>query len=383
VSTQEALDFKPLGAVGPVDRLIYHSDDPFRMERDAIETLQTELIGGAFRLHHDANEDYARYCRRLGVGPSDVSEWPDLARIPLLTSTQFKLREVLSCAPADVVKVCISSSTQGSISRVHRDETTLSRFLGSVQASIESLLGLDDCFCLHLGPSTREARDLWIAYAMSVVEMVYPTEHFVTDGIFDAERALDRLEATKDSYDAVLLLGPPIMLLRLVDAMHAAGRRIEGCESVVVVTAGGWKRFSGEAIPRAEFEALVAENLQGIASDSFRDCFNMVELNTLLVECEQHHKHVPPWLRLLALDPETLEPAAEGELGLLACLDPTPTSYPGFLLADDFARVREIHRCGCGRVSQTFEPVRRVSRVEARGCALKIDRSYAAQGAHG
>jgi len=383
VSTAAALDFKALPAVGRLDRLIFHSGDVFHMEPSRIEALQTALIGDAFHFHFDANDGYRRYCQRLGVGPSDVGDWSDLARIPLLTATQFKLRDVLSCAPADVVKVCTSSSTQGPISRVHRDETTLSRFLGSVHASIESLLELHDCFCLHLGPSTREARDLWISYAMSVVEMVYPTEHLVTDGEFSADRALDRLEAHKDDYDTVAVLGPPIMLLRLVDAMRAAGRRVAGCERVLVVTAGGWKRFSGEAIPRPAFEALVAEYLCDIPSHRFRDCFNMVELNAALFECEQQRKHVPPWLRLLALDPEALEPVAEGELGLLACLDPSPTSYPGFVLTDDFARVREAGRCACGRVSQTVEPVRRVTRVEARGCALKIDRAYAGRGVHG
>lgn len=373
------LDFTALRPVSSLDQLVFHTDDAFHMDAASVRDVQAEHITASFRLHFGANDAYRQYCRRHGVDPSSVTRWEDQLRIPLVTATQFKLRDVLSCEPDDIVKICTSSSTEGTMSRVHRDETTLSRFLGGVRTAIEGLTDVLDCRCLHLGPSSEQARDLWIAYAMSIVDLMHPTENFVVDDVFHADQAIEQLSALAGDDTPVMVLGPPIMVVRLMEAMHAADITINGCENVLVVTAGGWKRFSGKGIARSELEQLVAGRLQGIRRESFRDCFSMVELNGLLAECECHVKHAPPWLRLLVLKPDSLLPARDGELGLLAFLDPTPTSYPGFVLTDDLATMREAHRCACGRFGETVDILRRVHRVEARGCALKIDRAYGAQ----
>ncbi len=70
-----------------------------------------------------------------------------------------------------------------------------------------------------------------------------------------------------------------------------------------VVTIGGWKRREGERVSRTELSDVVCRSL-GLDNDHYvRDAFNMVELNTVIMECERHKLHVPPWLRVDALDP--------------------------------------------------------------------------------
>jgi long-chain-fatty-acid---luciferin-component ligase len=140
-----------------------------------------------------------------------------------------------------------------------------------------------------------------------------------------------------------------------------------------VVTAGGWKRSSSEEIDRDEFARRCARYLGLTDRRYVRDAFNMVELNTVLLECERGAKHVPPWLVLLSLDPEALTPTTPGRMGLLGFLDPLPTSYPGFVVSDDFVRLHE-GRCPCGRSGPTLEFCRRVELAEGRGCALTIER---------
>jgi long-chain-fatty-acid---luciferin-component ligase len=100
----------------------------------------------------------------------------------------------------------------------------------------------------------------------------------------------------------------------------------------------------------------------------------MVELNTVLFECDRHRLHIPPWLHVSARDPGTLDALPSGQTGVLAWLDPTAASYPAFLLSDDFGVVNDS-ACACGRSGESVAIVRRVRKVEARGCALKLDRA--------
>jgi long-chain-fatty-acid---luciferin-component ligase len=95
----------------------------------------------------------------------------------------------------------------------------------------------------------------------------------------------------------------------------------------------------------------------------------------VLFECSHKAKHVPPWLYASARDPRTLAEVKSGEPGLLAFADPTPTSYPGFVLSDDFGSVSRRIPCPCGITSDTLTIERRVNKVETRGCALKLETS--------
>jgi long-chain-fatty-acid---luciferin-component ligase len=98
----------------------------------------------------------------------------------------------------------------------------------------------------------------------------------------------------------------------------------------------------------------------------------MVELNTVVFECEAAHKHIPPWLIVEALDPETQEPVPAGEMGVLAYWDALPTGYPGFVISDDFG-VLDPSGCECGRPGPTMSFMRRVTAADDRGCARAMD----------
>jgi long-chain-fatty-acid---luciferin-component ligase len=63
-------------------------------------------------------------------------------------------------------------------------------------------------------------------------------------------------------------------------------------------------------------------------------------------------------------------------VGLLVFLDPTPASYPGFVLSGDLGRISHVDDCPCGRPGVCIEVIRRVSTIESRGCAQRIARQY-------
>jgi long-chain-fatty-acid---luciferin-component ligase len=275
-----------------------------------------------------------------------------------------------------VVKVCTSSGTQGGKSRVHRDSTTLERFLGSIDRGVDLLLAnrVVERRLFVLGPDTTEAADLWFSYVLSIVDLLYPTEFFVRDGVMRMDRFVAEIAA--DRSERPLVIGPPVLVKDAALRLRERGIRpgLDGRDGMVI-TAGGWKKFDDQALPRDEFTEVVADAFGLTDPTRIRDCYNAVELNTVLFECEHQAKHVPAWLHASARDPVTQRPLEPGQVGPLAFCDALPTSYPGFVLTDDLGSVSAEGACPCGRASRVLTISRRVESVEARGCALKMDRT--------
>jgi long-chain-fatty-acid---luciferin-component ligase len=307
------LNFTDLKTLSFIDDLIYQNDECYHLPVDHINEIQTSLIIDAFRYHYNNCSAYTTYCKALGIGPNDIVKSEDLCKIPLIPSILFKEYDIMSCSPDEIVKVCTSSGTRGSISKVYRDEVTLDRFMGSVQCCLDQIMNLDDAYCINLGPTTEEAGDLWFSYAMSLVDMIYPTEYFVINDIFYAEKAYKRILEEKNKYENIIIIGAPIMFLEFVNYLKQNNLKIESCENFYFLTAGGWKRFSGQQIPRPEFISLMQEYFINSSEKYFRDILNMVELNTVLPECEAKVKHLPPWVKVLILDPINLKPVKDLE----------------------------------------------------------------------
>ncbi|HET9627215.1 MAG TPA: hypothetical protein VFP84_37905 [Kofleriaceae bacterium] len=299
----------------------------------------------------------------------------DLAAIPVIPSSVFKAARVLSVDEAEIAKWCKSSGTQGAQSMIGRDRTSLERLLGSIRAGVTLIQDWleDDLEVIHLGPDRSEAGDVWFMYVMSLIELLYPTRHFVRGGVFDAAGALDRIRALAGKRDRhVAVVGPPFRVLELIETIERAGQPVPGGTGMTVLTAGGWKRFSGQRIERAAFDPRVCAAF-GLASEAqVRDAFNQVELNTVMIECAAHRKHVPPWLYAAARDPDRLTVLPPGQVGVMSYLDASATSYPSFIVTDDVGEVHE-GTCACGRAGTTLQIQRRLVSVAQRGCALTLD----------
>jgi long-chain-fatty-acid---luciferin-component ligase len=322
-------------------------------------------------LHLETCEVYRRVSEHQGFDLESLKGTGDLGQVPLLSSGTFKRRRVESHV-VGAVKACTSSGTRGTQSMVIRDRPTLERFVGTVVFGVEEFLGhRDERDAFVLGPTKEDAGDLWFSYVLSLIGLLYETRFLVTNDIF---RPGHLYEALSDaSVEAPLLVGPPTLLYDFLCWMEAHGRALQlGDRGGLVVTAGGWKRRANEEVDRAALTEMTVRSL-GVPEGGVRDAFNMVELNTVIQECEHHQKHIPPWLHVIARRPADLSLCANGEEGLLSYLDPTPTSYPGFVLSDDFGSVQTVD-CPCGRMGEVLRLRRRMQGIEERGCGLKMDR---------
>lgn len=341
----------------------------YTLSTDVHKKTQLELMKLAFSRHYEFCHQFRKYCQVRGFSPDCLVSFEDINLIPLIPTLYFKEDKVISVSESEIFKTCLSSGTRGSKSTIYRDKITHELFYETMRRGSLEILGAEGR-ALILGPPPEEAQDLWIAYVLTLVGGYLPVKFMVKDGSFLYEDFTASISL--DPEVPKIIIGPPFLILKLCRALQNSSHSLKLPPKSMVVTAGGWKRFSGEEISRQELEDIIHYTL-GVEQHRITDALNLVELNTVIYECPFKRKHVPVWLRVCAKDPITLKEVRD-QLGLLGYLDTTAQSYPGFILSDDLGYVVDDNPCECGITGQTIEIVRRVSSIEARGCALKIDR---------
>jgi Acyl-protein synthetase, LuxE len=180
-------------------------------------------------------------------------------------------------------------------------------------------------------------------------------------------RVLGACRRATEAGRPVWLFGAPYQVKELCARAEAA-RTPRFAPGSVVTLGGGWKSFEGDRVERAVLAATIEDAL-GVGTGRVMEAYSMVELNSPLMCCEAERFHVPPLLEPLVYD-EALVPRAPGPdvTGVFGFLDPTATSYPGFVVTGDEVRlVREP--CPCGLVGPAIVgEVRRAPGREVRGC---------------
>ena len=340
-----------------------------------VDALRRELVHAAWRQQVEGNAAFARFVEASGVTRFDDPDLLTSAAMPLLPSTLFKREDLsLLSVPADaIVKHCLSSGTSGSVSRVERDEPTLLNFITTITSALPALFSLDrtgDYAAIVLGPSTEEVGDLWFSYVISCLGLMMPTTYCESDSEFEPALAARVIADHVAQGQPYVLIGPPHRILDVCERVEDAGLATSHPRSYAL-SAGGWKGLQARSISQAEFRRRVFSALKLERESQVRDNFNMVELNTVLFECEHHRKHLPPWLLVQARDPATNAVLPDGEIGILSFMDAGAISYPCFILGEDFGSV-DYSICGCGRSGGTLTITRRMNRVEQRGCALRM-----------
>ena len=337
----------------------FEADNPFdwwlsgrdQWWRSLAEASVPELLG---------NSPLIRTLAESGqTGPGYVSGPAEPYRQLLIPSAIFK-RGVSISDVKDVVG-CNSSGTRGSVSTVPRDDATLQRFFSGVRAVVRTVveMGTKGFSLVSLLPSLSSERPPWTSYIVAGLASAHPMT------VPGQRPAAEVIDAEIKTNAKCILMGSPQDVLRFADEVHTPG---DWAGRLIVMTVGGWKTSERESISPVKLRRQVSERL-GIEPKDIRDGYSMVEINTAFVECQQHRKHIPPWVEVAVMSPRRFEPVEAGVEGMLAFFDPTATSFPGFILSEDVG-VRREDPCPCGIPGPSLMGVRRMTRVEARGCAL-------------
>jgi hypothetical protein len=343
---------------------------------DALLPLLKQELEYACRQNHRF-DNYVRHW------PVNLSAARTIVHLPFLPVSAFKKNPPLSLSPTSEIKRTLtSSSTSGQVpSRVVLDAATSRRMTKGIAAIIRDFIGparrpylaIDTIENLSQQPELGARGAAIQGLASFATEFVSCLRSDPLNGEQPGEPSLD-LErlltcAGKWKNSQVLVYGFTYMIwTHFVQPLRLRGITL-GLPNVHVLHSGGWKRLEQQAVTKDVFNRGVASAL-GCSVNRIIDFYGMVEnVGVVYPDCEQGYKHVPAFGEVIVRDPLTLAPSELGQAGLVQVCSVLPTSFPGFLLlTDDIGEIVGHDGCSCGRRGTHFRFLRRVPKVEVRGC---------------
>jgi len=430
----------PKSAWTPVDEALYGPPDPFRVPWPEAREMQLAALRHQFAHHYARNRVYRNFCLERGFAPEHIRSAADLDRIPLIPDTFFKdhpegrdfalwlgnifsgdlprivIRQkdptpdqVLGAFNDSGLAVMFSSGTSGRHTFIPRDRRTFDRAEYAIAKAVVAMAyplwgsGWHEYLLL---PDPRRTSlfagracavffdlidDVRVAVDREVSSELVGMTMGGRDGVkgrimkYFARRESKKmiaaiirwLELRESDNGKILFFGAPFILALVMERLRKTGRRFNFGERGWVGTAGGWKAFEGSRVPLADFRGQV-EQVLGIPGKCCLDMYAMVESNACLMHCpEGHYLHAPhSFFKPLVLGNDG-RPLPYGEWGRFAFLDAAASSYPGFIISGDRARLLE--RCPvCDRPGPVLDPeVRRMTGEDTRGCAEEVRRMLA------
>jgi long-chain-fatty-acid---luciferin-component ligase len=367
---------------------IYRAEDIYSISSDELRKRQGNLMKASFKHHYDNCEDYRKYCDAKQVNPDMINSIEDAPRIPLLDSWKtLRDRQFLSVPEDQIIAKYSSTGTTGRpVLWVPRDKRS---FDWQVMTTSRIAKEVSD---LKAGDSLVMVPDMPnLPFSQILKEFLPKDGHNVTIGLtFEMK---DGRPDIKPDVEAITkffnspsenknVFGYPFTIAQLKEFIDKAGINPKLGDDGIIMTAGGWKAkaptMAYASYTRPEMEQLLSDTF-GVPKTNIRDVYGATELVSSCWECKFEkdgeivkHKHVPPWMYLLVLDQDTLEPVEAGQPGRAAFLDFAVYSHPGFILTDDMLKIVSNDGCECGKPGQIFEFVDRVKEIGERGCAFVV-----------
>jgi hypothetical protein len=293
--------------------------------------------------------------------------------IPAVPTDAFKFSRVSTFEKNETPIVFrTSGTTAGASARgAHWFRTCATYDAGSVAFGRVALGVRAKTSVLVLGPSPREQPDSSLTHMIArfvseIGDGVRDEEtYFVKDGVIDLvafdDRVAHLLVASKKNTPPPIVLGTALAFVHLLEGLgdDVKFRMPEGAR---VMQTGGFKGKTREvdgATLRKEMARLFCIDERAVVSE-----YGMTELSSQFWEGAEKNIYVePPWARVVAVDPISLAPVRDGEIGIARIEDLLNVDSAVALLAAD--RVR--------RIGGGFELLGRAEGAPPRGCSISID----------
>jgi hypothetical protein len=323
------------------------------------------------------NPTYRAFCEGRGRTPGTVTTWEDVPAVP---TAAFKHLDLIAPDAEKPQAVFLTSGTSGGSTRRGRHlvrslDLYRSSLLPTFQAHV--LSDVDRIAFASLVPSPTELPDSSLSFMVAAAAEAFASEvRWLVDsaGKLDLDGLRTLASHSSNTGKPVLLLGTAFAFVHMLEridedltplAPFATGSRI--------METGGFKGRVRE-IPRPELYAQIAA-ATGVPAARVVNEYGMTELLSQLYEAVLSEgpgavgTHLPPpWLRVRALDPATLQSLPSGEDGILAFFDLANLGSVCHVLTEDVGSVID------GRVRLSG----RMEGADLRGCSRAMDEMIAA-----
>jgi hypothetical protein len=357
--------------------------------RRGVDTALTEdefndLALRAYRYQLETNGLYRAFAgRRLG-DPFRVGRWEE---IPFLPSRAFKVAPIISGGETDVEVVFRTSGTTGGVGdRGAHHVRSLELYRGSLVPNFQAHLlpEGEPLPILALLPSPAEAPESSLSFMVG--EMAGGGSGFFLhpEGGVRVEDFRSSLLSAQERGDPLLLAGTAFAFVHWLEVAGERGWGFPLPPDTRILETGGYKGRV-RVLPRRDLYESLSEHF-GVPQERMVNEYGMTELLSQFYEpilawggggripsLEERFHRVPPWVRTQVLNPLTLEPLGEGEVGVLAHLDLANLGSVCAVLTEDLGTL----------VPGGFRLRGRTPGAEPRGCSLAMEDFLAAGGRGG
>ena len=329
-----------------------------------------ELALSAFNVQFQQNPVYRRFCEGKNAVPTTVTSWQN---VPMVPTTAFRYLDLVTGDHSSVQMVFRTSGTTSTTLAPGRHlvsrpslyhASLLSNFRKHLMPDIEKIK------FVSLIPSPDELPHSSLSYMVNAAAETMSSEvHWFVDGegVLNSAGLINVLDAAALGGEEVLLLGTAFAFVHWLDELAGKELRRLPPESRIMET-GGFKAQTRNITKEQLYKSL--STTVGLESNRIVNEYGMTELLSQLYESNltqpneiQAGHTPPPWLRVRALNPTTLEPVAENETGLLTFFDLANLGSVCHVLTEDVGRVigGKVHLEG------------RFPNAEPRGCSRTMD----------
>lgn len=315
----------------------------------------------------------ARYAAR-GLDPRAVDTLADVAEVPALPTDAFRHARISSRSEAEDVQVFVSSgTTQEARSRHPFQDLSLYDAAAYAAARYALFPDRERMALVILAPHERELPDSSLSYMLARFLEWFgddaSTHVWPLAGV-ELERLAQRLERAQEAALPLALLGTSFAFVHAIDAL--GGRRFALPPESRVMQTGGFKGRARELSPVAMCDLLSATF--GVADDFIVAEYGMTELSSQLYELRlrkallgepsgPRRLWAPGWVRVSAVDPDTLAPLPCGQAGLIRIDDCANLDSVAFVQTGDLGVCHE----------DGLELHGRAPAAVARGCSITAD----------
>ncbi|MEK8131428.1 CoF synthetase [Paenibacillus filicis] len=317
---------------------------------------------------------YRKYAQARRKSPLTVRSWQEIPPLPIQAFKEL----TLSCEPeGEAEAVFMTSGTTQADKRGKHYHPTLEVWDASMAPPFKRyvLPDREKMTILVLSPAEDVNRNSSLSrYLSRAVELFGEADSRLffspEDGI-DLSAVLTALQEREANGGPVLLMGATFAYVHLLDACEEQGKQIRLPEGSRIFDTGGLKGQAREISPEELYAGL--ERHLGVKREDCVNMYGMTELSSQLYDRNirsrfltgesVYEKAGGPWIRTLVLHPETLEPVADGERGVLAHYDMASWNSAFAILTEDMGYRTERGLVLLGRVKGS----------EARGCSIAVD----------
>jgi hypothetical protein len=337
--------------------------------------------------HHqfEKNAVYGGLCRQQKIAPARVTGWRE---IPAVTTSAFK--EVpLACFPTQqAVAVFHTSGTTQQRAGKHYFRT-LKFYRAAMRRSFAAycLAGIKKMRMFFLGPTAELFPNSSLGYMFSGIREEFGDEKsavFFSPEKVNAEGLQKALDGASQENAPVFILGTALALLECMEIFQQRHQKFQLPAGSRILDTGGYKSRRVE-IKREEFKNRLGETF-GVPQEYLLNEYGMTELSSQFYASalpdipwrQEQPNHalrftpyasrftpyalhfMPPWVRVVAVDPEHLEILPAGEIGLLRIFDLANVDSVMAIQTEDLGRAWQ----------DRLELIGRATGAELRGCSL-------------